>query len=354
MPDDATQLSDRSREVLYQTVQTFISTGEPVGSKILSRMNSNGFSSATIRNIMANLEQTGFLFQPHTSSGRIPTDRGYRFYVSSLIEAGSLLPTNRQWIQNQLIPNEDGLEGLVQRTTRLLASTTGMVGFVTGPDVRKGVLQHVDFVRMGPRRLLVVLVSEAGHVSNRVVDLPREIPHHMLIQCARYLEEQFAGLTLSEAQQHLLDRLKEIRLAVNDFVCSALLIADVAFAGDLHSEVHIDGASRVLSEPEFIKNIHQAHKLLATLEQRHQLLEILSICLEDSGLRIVIGSEAPVPDFEGLSLIGARYDNGNQILGSVGIMGPTRMEYARHIPTVDQIARSMSAVIAQTRRELTN
>ncbi|GMR24701.1 MAG: heat-inducible transcriptional repressor HrcA [Acidobacteriota bacterium] len=354
---EASALDGRSREILHQAVHIFITTGEPVGSRTLSKVNERGFSAATIRNVMSDLEEAGFLYQPHTSAGRVPTDRGYRFYVSTLMEGVVLEPPDLQWIRDQMLPNEAGLGGpggLVQRTTRLLATMTGMVGFVTGPDTHHSVLRHVDFVRMAPRRLLVVLVSQAGHVTNRVVEISEELKGEDLVQYARYLEEQFRGYTLSEAREILMTRLQELEAVVNDLVRNALTIADAAFSEELTSEVHVEGTSSVLSEPEFVKNIERAQHLLATLEQRHRLVGILNACLEGPEVRIVIGSEAPVPDLEGISLIGARYNNGSQDLGSIGIMGPTRMEYARHISVVDYIASSLSAAIAQVGQEQTN
>jgi len=354
---DASALDGRSREILRQAVHIFITTGEPVGSRTLSKVNERGFSAATIRNIMADLEEEGFLYQPHTSAGRVPTDRGYRFYVSTLMENAALQQPDRQWIHEQMAPNESGLGGpggLVQRTTRLLTTMTGMVGFVTGPDVLHSVLRHVDFVRMAPRRLLVVLVSQAGHVTNRAVEISEELSGDDLVQCARYLEEQFRGFTLLEAREMLMSRLQEIEADVNNLVRNALTIADAAFTEELTSEVHVEGTSSVLSEPEFVKNVERAQQLLLTLEQRHKLVGILNACLEGPEVRIVIGSEAHVPDLEGISVIGARYSNGSRDLGSIGIMGPTRMEYARHISVVDYIASSLSAAIAQVGQEQTN
>ena len=351
---DASSLDSRSREILQQVVHIFITSGEPVGSRTLSKVNERGLSAATIRNILSDLEDMGFLYQPHTSAGRVPTDRAYRFYVGALMDGNSLDPIDRQWIREQLRPTESGLGGLIERTSRLLASMTGLVGFVTGPDLNSSVLRHVDFVRMGPRKLLVVLVSKAGQVTNRLVEVDEELLGEDLQKCARYLEDQFAGYTLAEARELLMLRLKELEAAVNHLVRNALRIADAAFAAELTSNVHLDGTSSMLREPEFTRNIERAQHLLATLEQRHRLVGILSACLDGAGLSIVIGSEARVPDLEGISLIGARYGNGDQDLGSIGIMGPTRMEYAHHISVVEYIASSLSSAIAGNGRELTS
>ncbi len=344
---DSSGLDSRSREILEQTVHLFITTGEPVGSRTLSKLNSQGLSAATIRNIMSDLEEQGYLYQPHSSAGRVPTDHGYRFYVTTLMAGDGLGAQDRLMIQEQIRPADGGLAELVRRTSFLLSRMTGMVGFVTGPDFRHSVLRHVDFVRLAPRRLLVVLVSVAGQVTHRAVELPEDLTGEDLSQCARYLEDQFRGFTLSEARELLVRRLQEIEAVVNRLVRNALTIADAAFSEDLTSDLHVEGTSRMLSEPEFVGNIERAQQLFATLEERHRLVKILNACLEGVDLQIVIGSEAQVPDLEGISLIGARYTNGNQELGAIGIMGPTRMEYARHISVVDYIACSLSAAITE-------
>jgi heat-inducible transcriptional repressor len=224
---------------------------------------------------------------------------------------------------------------------------TGMVGFVTGPDVSHTILRHVDFVRLAPRRILVMLVSGAGQVIHRIAEIPEDLGGEDLTQCARYLEEQFSGFTLVEAREVLLLRMKEIELVVNRLVKNALTIAEAAFSERPTAEVHLEGTSHMLGEPEFVKNVERAQQLFATLEQRQRLVSILNACLEGAGLQIVIGSEAQCPDLEGITLIGARYSDGDKELGAIGIMGPTRMEYARHISVVDCIACSLSAAITE-------
>ena len=344
---DSAVIDSRSREILNQTVHRFITTGEPVGSRTLSKLNSHGLSAATIRNIMSDLEAMGFLYQPHASAGRVPTDRGYRFYVGSLMDGQALRPADELFIREQIRPLDGGLPELVRRTSRLLSNMTGMVGFVIGPDFSQSILRHVDFVRLGPRRILVMLVSSAGQVTHRVAEIPEDLGGEELGQCARYLEDQFNGFTLLEAREVLLLRMKEIEISVNRLVKNALTIAEAAFSEQPEAEVHLEGTSRMLCEPEFVKNVERAQQLFATLEERHRLVNILNACLEGAGLSIVIGSEAQVPDLEGISLIGARYRDGGKELGAIGIMGPTRMEYARHISVVDSIACSLSAAMTE-------
>ena len=351
---DGSVLNSRSQAILRQAVHLFISGGEPVGSRTLSKVNIHGLSPATIRNIMSELEEIGYLYQPHTSAGRVPTDLGYRFYVSTVAEDTSLSQAEQQMVEEYFRSTEGGVSELMQRTTRLLSDMTDTVSFVIGPNFENSVLKHVDFVLLARRRLLVVLVSQTGQVLHRIVTLDEDLRGEELAQCARYLEGEFNGVTLVEARELILQRMRAIEVIVNRLVKNALVIADAAFAGEIQtSEVHLDGASRMLSKPEFKMNIERARHLLETLEKRHHLINLLNACLQGARLQIVIGSESQVPDLEGISLIGARYTDGDQDLGSIGIMGPTRMEYARFISIVDYIASSLSEAI-RVGKEMSN
>jgi len=342
-------LDPRTQDILRQTVHTFIAFGDPVGSRTLAKLNAQGLSPATIRNIMSDLEEQGYLFQPHTSAGRVPTDKGYRFYVSTVMDGSGLSFAERQMIAGSLKQSGGDVEGLLQETSHLLASMTDMVSFVTGPNIQQSTLKRIDFVKLSPRRVLVVLVSETAQVVNRVVELPEDFSGDELERSARYLNAEFQGFTLSEAREILLLRLREERALYDRVVKSALTLGQAAFAENTtSSDVYLEGTSRMLKKPEFSSNIQRAQQLFATLEEKNRLLNILNACLEGSGLQIIIGSEARVPDLEGISLIAASYRFMDRELGSVGIMGPTRMEYAKFISVVDYIARSLSDTISQT------
>jgi heat-inducible transcriptional repressor len=339
----------RTQDILRQAVHTFIAFGDPVGSRTLAKVNSQGLSPATIRNVLSDLEELGYLFQPHTSAGRVPTDKGYRFYVSTVMKGSGLSPVEQEMIGSSLKQSEGDVESLMQDTSHLLASMTDMVSFVIGPDIQQSTLKHVDFVKLAPRRVLVVVVSETAQVVNRVIDFPEDFTGEELERCARYLNAEFRGFTLAEARETLLLRLREERAMYNRVVKNALTLGQVAFAeNSTPSDIYLEGTSRMLAKPEFSSNIERAQQLFATLEEKSRFLEILNACLEGSGLQIIIGSEAPVPDLEGISLIAASYRFQDREVGSVGIMGPTRMEYAKFISVVDYIARSLSDTISQT------
>lgn len=352
---NTSDLDPRSRSILRQAVGTFIALGEPVGSRTLSRISVQRLSPATIRNIMSQLEERGYLHQPHTSAGRVPTDKGYRYYVSTLMAGTELSSSDRAVIGAALRRARGGVDALVQQTLRLLSRLTDTVSFVTGPDFQQTLLSHIDFVRLAPRRILVVLVSQTGQVINRVIEIPGDLRGEELHKCAQYLETEFQGFTLAEAREALLQRMREMRAIYDRLVQNALTLGKAAFAEDAApQDVYLDGASRMLTKPEFRSDIERAQQLMATLEEKGRFVEILNACLEGDGLQIIIGSESRVPDLEGISLIGARYRHGDRELGSVGIMGPTRMEYARFISVVDYIARSLSERIGQSAGETHN
>lgn len=339
-------LDSRSRNILRQAVRTFIAFGEPVGSRTLAKLNPEGLSSATIRNIMSDLEETGYVFQPHTSAGRVPTDKGYRLYVSTLAQNIGLTRSEQERIGTSLKEADRDVGALAKQTSRLLSDITDTVSFVIGPDLQQGVLRHIEFLKLAPRRVLVVLAFQTGQVGNRVIETAEEYSTEELQKCARYLKDEFSSLTLLETREALLSRMKEMRAIYNRLVENALTLGKAAFAENLAPrDVYLEGVSRMLTKPEFKSNMERAGQLLFLLEQKNQLVDILNACLEGEGLQIVIGSEARVPDFEGISLITARYCFQGRELGSLGIMGPTRMEYAKFIPVVDYMANSLSEAI---------
>jgi heat-inducible transcriptional repressor len=344
-PDD---LDQRSQNILRQAIHIFIASGEPVGSRTLAKLNPEGLSPATIRNIMSDLEETGYVYQPHTSAGRMPTDKGYRFYVSTLVQGTALSPSDQELIGSSFKKVELDVGSLAKRTSRLLSRLTDQVSFVIGPDVQKSGLRHIDFVKLSPYRILVVLVSQTGQVINRVIEVPNELSGEELQKCARYLMDEFRSFNLLEIREALLSRMREMRAIYNRLVGNALTLGKAAFTeSPVLQDIYLEGTSRMLGKPEFLGDIERARQLISILEEKRRLLEILNACLEGPGVQIVIGSEAQVPDFEGVSLIAAHYRFGDQELGSLGIVGPTRMEYDRFISVVEYIARSLSEAISR-------
>lgn len=346
------QLDERSQDILRQTVDTFIASGDPVGSRTLAKLSPYGLSSATIRNIMSELDEMGYLYQPHTSAGRMPTDKGYRFYVDNAISGTRLSRSDQERIGTRLRQSGGNVEVLMQMSSHLLAELADTVSFVIAPVFHESILKHIDLVSLSPRRILVVLVSETGQVTNRVIEVGEDYTRAELVRAARYLEAEFQGSTLSEARELLIAKMREERAFYDELMRSALVLGQKAFSDDRSpTDVYLEGAARVLSKPEFASNIGLAQQLLATLEERGRLVGVLNACIDGQGVQIVIGSEAQLPDFKDLALIAARYRCRDRELGSLGIMGPTRMEYAKLSAVVNHIACSLSAAISGTAPE---
>jgi heat-inducible transcriptional repressor len=267
-------------------------------------------------------------------------------YVSTLVQNTGLTPSDQERIGSELREAEQDVGALAKQTSRLLSDMTDTVSFVVGPDLQRTVIHHIDFLKLAPRKVLVVLAFKTGQVGNRVIETSEEYSADELQECARYLKAEFSNFTLLEAREALLLRMQEMRAIYNRLVANAFTLGKAAFADDLvPRDVYLEGTSRMLAKPEFKTNLERARQLLSLLEQKSQLLDILNAYLEGGGLQIVIGSEARVPGFEGISLITACYRFQGQELGALGIMGPTRMEYAKFIPVVDYMANSLSEAI---------
>lgn len=349
------ELDARSQDILRQAIHAFITSGEPVGSRTLAKLNPEGLSPATIRNIMSDLEETGYVYQPHTSAGRVPTDKGYRFYVSTLSRSPGLTRSERELIGSSLREAALDVTALAKQTSRLLSHMTDQVSFVVAPDFEESALRHIDLVRLAARRVLVVLASQTGQVINRIIELEEDMSGDELQRCARYLMDEFSDFTLLEIREAVVSRLRDVRAMYNRLADNALTLGKAVFIEKLAPrDVYLEGASRMLGKPEFRSNLERAKKLLFILEEKARLVELLNACLGGTGLEIIIGSESRLPDLEGLSLIAARYHLGDKQLGSLGIMGPTRMEYARFISVVDFIAHSFSEAISGTGDETPN
>jgi heat-inducible transcriptional repressor len=339
-------LDERRHGILKQTVHTFIVVGEPVGSRTLSKLYPSSLSSATIRNVMSDLEEMGFLSQPHASAGRVPTDKGYRFYVGTLNREMPLSASQRERIVVSLNPGCGAPEELVQASSHLLAELGDTVSFATAPDFRRSLIRHIHFVELSPGRVLVVLVSERGQVAQKVITVEGDYSREELGRSARYLESEFRGSSLLDARERLLALMVEERTRYDALVRKALMLGEKAFSDDAAPpEVYLDGTARMLVKREFANNMARARQALATMDEKGRLLRILNACLGGERSRVVIGSEARVPDFEGLSIIAARYSCGGQDLGSLGVMGPTRMEYAKLIALVNYMAASLSSAL---------
>jgi heat-inducible transcriptional repressor len=340
-------LDERSREILRALIQIHIDTGEPVGSETLSRALGRTLSSATIRNELADLEKLGYLDHPHTSAGRVPTDEGYRVYVDGLSEQGVVSPREAVAIASELRPRDGSPAQVMENAAHVLSRLSRNAAFLVVPDISRTAFRHLDLVQLPQRRILVVLVSAAGLVTQRVIEVEEEITQDGLQACANYVNAHFSGLTLSLIRERLLELMKEEKAAYDRLLGHVVSVGQRAFAleGD-GVDVYLDGTSHMLAQAH---DIERLHVLFKTFEEKSRLVQILNACLDKDGLRVFIGHENPAPDLSDMAVVTARYSVGGEVLPwGVGVLGSTRMEYGRVIALVDHVAKT----VARTLQEL--
>jgi heat-inducible transcriptional repressor len=337
------QFDARTREILNAAIRTYVATGEPVGSRTLARLSREGISAATVRNIMADLEEAGYFHQPHTSAGRVPTDKGYRFYVDNLIGQYRLSKQDEARIQRGLLDEETSLrpEALMERVSRLLSLISDNVGVAVSPSASQDTLQQIEFVRLADRRILVITVSETGFVQDRVVRIEEETSQDDLDRTARFLTENFRGLTLPEVRASLLERMSEEKALYDRLLKTAILVCDRSFAEDGGAGVYVDGTLKIIEKQDFA-DTERMRALFRMFEEKSRLVKILNECLAelaDGRVRIQIGAENRVPALRDCSIVASPLRMGDRVVGGVGVVGPTRMEYARVIGAVECVAR---------------
>jgi heat-inducible transcriptional repressor len=349
------RLDERSREMLSLLIQTHIATGEPVGSRTISGMTRERLSPATVRSIIAMLEEGGYLEQPHTSAGRIPSSKGYRVYVDQMMQQTLLSASEESAIQQVLLgplqetgfPNVDQL---MSRASHLLSHFSESVGIVISPSITQDIIKHIDFVRLGDGRILVITVSRAGQVQDRLVAIDEDLTQDELNRTANYVNSNFSGMTLPAIRAELLKRLSEDKDLYDRLVQNAILIWEQALSesnpGD--PEVFVEGAPKIVTNPDF-GDTSLLRDLLQVFEEKSRLVKILTECLNESTLNplaIRIGAENTLPTLRGCTVITTYYGYGNQIIGTIGVVGPVRMEYARTIGAVSYVARLLEQTLS--------
>jgi len=337
------ELSERSRNVLKTLIREYVRVGKPVGSRCLSKMYSEKLSPATLRNVMSDLEDAGFLSHPHTSAGRIPTQRGYQFYVRSLLDARRLSDQEVGEIKRSL-EEESGLSDLMNKTSKLLSAYSNSIGIVLSPPISRVVMKHIEFIRFADRRVLVVLVDTAGLVQHRLIRVEEQLPQSELEQAGRYLVENFKGSNLMEIRSGLLRLMKEERTLYNQLMRNVILLGSAAVVAPNEnekeeSEVYLEGTSRVIGRLED-SDLDKLISLLQTFEEKNRLVKIITECLRaDRNVpTVTVGLEEHIPGMRNWSLITSSYDYDRNTKGSLAVLGPSRMEYGRAIGLVDCVA----------------
>ncbi len=341
-----TELNERSREILRLVVDAFVETGEPVGSRTLSRRGTLDLSPATIRNVLADLEESGLLFAPHTSAGRLPTEAGLRLFVSGILEVGGLTEDERQTIDGRLAATGKSLAQALEAATTALSGLARCAGMVVAPKIERP-LKHIEFVPFSATRALVVMVTEDGLVENRLIDVPAGTPPSTLMAASNYLNARLIGRTIDEAR---LDVLADIdsRRAQLDALTARLVEAGLAsWAGGAQgTALIVKGQAQLLNDVTALGDLERLRTLFDMLETREAMVRLLDATREGEGVQIYIGADNPLFGIAGCSMIVAPYSNSReQVVGAIGVIGPTRLNYARIIPLVDYTAKVIGRLI---------
>jgi len=335
----------RSKRVLAALVREYISSGEPVPSSLLVGAAGLGVSSATVRSILARLEEEGFVQQPHTSAGRIPTDRGYRFYVDLLLES-KRSPRTASAVEAQLRRESSGtlVDSLFSQASHVVSQASRHVGFALRPAHEAAVFERVEFIPLGGARVLVVIVARGGHVVQKVIEVGEPLGADDLRQAANYLNAEFSGLPLSRAREAVLERMDEERLLYDALMARAMRLASSTFT-DLPEArtLYVDGAASLLGEDQGL-TLGTLQALLLMIEEKQRLVRLLNEYIDGQGLTVVIGAEHLDPSLRSFSLVACTYEDGAS-LGTIGVIGPTRMRYSRAIAVVDGTAQAISRML---------
>ena len=342
-------LNERSREIFRQIVESYLATGEPVGSRNLSRILTMPLSPASIRNVMSDLEHLGLLWAPHTSAGRLPTELGLRFFVDALMQIGDLTEADRRSIEAQVLGLGGGrsLENVLTEASQMLSGLTRSAGIVTTTKINAR-LKHIEFVRLEPERALAVLVAEDGQVENRVLNIPTGLPTSALTEAANFLNAHIRGKTLADLRGDL-ERMVEEGRAELDQLTQKVVAAGLASwsgGGNDDRKLIVRGHAHLLEDLNALEDLERVRSLFDTLETKQGVIDLLGLAERADGVRIFIGSENKLFSLSGSSTIIAPYrDNEGRIVGVLGVIGPTRLNYARVIPMVDYTARMVSRLL---------
>jgi heat-inducible transcriptional repressor len=337
-------LDERAKLLLKALVERYIADGQPVGSRTLSRASGLELSPATIRNVMSDLEELGLIVSPHTSAGRIPTARGYRFFVDTMVMAQRDPRALDAMAQPTLAPDQP--QKVISNAAQMLSSLSHYVGVVMAPR-RSSVFRHIEFLRLSEKRLLVIIVSPDGDVQNRVLFTEVDYTQTQLIEAANFLNSHYAGLGLEEVRERLKNEVEALRSEIASLMQAAVQVGSEAI--ESRDEVIIAGERNLLTLSDFSSDMGSLRKLFDLFEQKAQLMRLLDVSSRAEGVRIYIGGESQVVPFQELSVVTAPYEVDGQVVGTLGVIGPTRMPYDKMIQIVDITSKLVSSALSHSR-----
>ncbi|MFT5132049.1 MAG: heat-inducible transcriptional repressor [Gammaproteobacteria bacterium] len=341
---DSTQLPERSLHLFKALVEHFIKDGQPVGSRTLARDSSMELSPATIRNVMADLEDLGLLRSAHTSAGRVPTVKGYRLFIDSLLRVGALDEKEVQHIAEELETGQN-LNTLMERVSTILSDVTKLAGVVTLPRTEQKALKQVEFVSLSKNQVLVILVVSDNEIQNRIIHTAKQYSPSELQQASNYLSQVFGGKDLPSVRTAILDELENMKTNVNQLMQTAIEIAQQAFvSGDTKKDYVLTGQTNLMDVAE-LSDVEKLKKLFDTFNQKKDVLHLLEQAINASGVQIFIGEESGYDVFDDCSVVTSPYKVNGEIMGVLGVIGPTRMNYEKVIPIVDVTARMLGSAL---------
>jgi heat-inducible transcriptional repressor len=344
MSKHAPALNERSLQLLKTLIERYISDGQPVGSKALAQDSELNLSSATIRNVMADLEDLGLVQSPHTSAGRVPTVSGYRLFVDNLLTVKPLTSEDRQRLQDSLAMPQDTSD-MISMASRLLSDLTRMAGVVTLPRRDIAQLRHIEFLPLSHRRVLVIFVTNEQEVHNKIIHTHQDFSPAELQQAANYLNAVYAGRSLEAVREAVLNDWQNDQQHLNQSMLDAIAMARVAFEHDKKQDDYVLSGEVNLMEFSELADREQLKSLFAAFQQKQGVIELLDQCMTADGVQIFIGEESGYQAFESCSLVTSAYSVGDEVVGVLGVIGPTRMAYEKIIPCVDITAKLLGAAL---------
>ena len=337
-------LSERAQNLLKILVERYIAEGQPVGSRALSKFSQLDLSPATIRNVMADLEEMGFVASPHTSAGRVPTPKGYRFFVDTLLTVRPMEELERQHLQSQLLPDDP--QRVVSNASQLLSDLTKFAGLVVSPRRRGAVLRHVEFFPLSEKRVLLIMVGSDGEVQNRVLVTDRTYTPSQLTEAGNFINQHYAGVEFDQLRSRVRNELIDLHRDISSLMQQAIEAGSNPMRA-ANDGVVISGGRNLLENDDLSGDMQRLRRLFELFERKTQLLDILEISERADGVKIFIGGESDVVPLDECSIVTAPYEVDGQVVGTVGVIGPTRMAYERVIPIVDVTARLVSSALSQ-------
>jgi len=343
------EMTERKKEILKAIVNEYIMTAEPVGSRTLARRYDFGVSPATIRNEMADLEEANYLEQPHRSAGRIPTDKGYRFYVDDLMELKKISQKMIGSIKENIISKQVGIQEIIQQTSQMLSDLTNYTALVLSPQLEESIFRHLQLISIAERKVLMVLVTDTGLIKNKIIDVPESISTGDLEMISRFLNERLSGLALNKIDKEAIGIInRELVNRISVPLRNLYFINEEISSYNIpeNGKIYLGGTAHILEQPEF-NDINKIKSVLKLLEQKQLLYNIMGDFNKKTGVEIMIGSENSFQEIRDCSFVVATYNLGGRPVGKIGVIGPTRMEYSNVIGTVKFMADILSEFLAK-------